>query len=89
MREVEGAAPWEADDEVFLDVGWESDRDKTERILEGFRFDPLDRRLMSELRSRLDEEEVGYLKIVGEYVTETGEAALRVILDDGTEVTIP
>jgi hypothetical protein len=90
MCEREDAHPWEAedDDESYLDFGWEPDSEKVERILKAFRFDPLSATTLQSLKDRLDDAEVEFRKIIGEYDAERDCGVLRVILADGREISI-
>lgn len=77
------------EDEDFLDIGWKSDYEIAEEVLERFRFDVLEPALVDRVRQALDEEGVSYLRVIGEYDLDLGSGVLRVVLEDGVEVSIP
>lgn len=77
------------DDEDLFDIGWKSEYERTEEILEKFRFDVLEPTLVDRVRQALDEEAISYIRVVGEYDIDQGCGVLRVTLDDGIEVSIP
>ena len=77
------------DEEDFFDVGWKSEYERTEEILETFRFDVLEPTLVDRVRQALDEENISYIRVIGEYDVDQGCGVLRVTLEGGIEVSIP
>lgn len=79
----------DSDGEDFFDVGWKSEHERTEDLLEAFRFEVLEPTLVDRVRQALDAENISYIRVVGEYDVDQGCGVLRVTLEDGIEVSIP
>ena len=79
----------DSDEDNLFDVGWKSEYERTEELLEQFRFDVLEPTLVDRVRQALDEEGISYLRVIGEYDVDQACGVLRVVLDDGVEVSIP
>lgn len=77
------------DEDEFFDTGWKSDADRVEEILARFQFEPLEPTLVDRVRLELDAEDIRYLRVIGEFDAEMNMGVLRVILEDGTEVSFP
>lgn len=77
------------EDESLLDVGWKSEAEQVEEILEQFCFEVLEPMLVDRVRRELDAAGIFYLRVIGEYDADQGTGVLRVVLEDGTEVSFP
>lgn len=77
------------DDDSLLDVGWKSESEQVEELLEQFRGEPLEPEIVDRVRRQLDEAGIDYLRVIGEYDDDQRCGVIRVVLEDGTEVSIP
>lgn len=81
--------PFHDDPSDLLDVGWKSEADLVEEILGRFCDESFHPEMVDQVRQELDQEGIPYLRVIGEYDSDQGCGVIRVVLEDGTEVSIP